>query len=448
MVARRSVVSETACTQTTISEDEHPPSMFPKQHNTQHANVTTRGKTISAPMASLLLLFFGSTIVAIFNRDGNLFFDTTSSSSTTTTSTTIVKTTQQTEMQKIISDPVIIPIAAQEQENETTHATPAAIMDVLPNDPRCKLILDPNSSEIDEVGAEFGSDKEAGIGPPESYSVGPCRYFYPQRMTPDGGYTNNIDWYFNRTVRPTQDMREECFVQCLNMMESVIPNAYNNKEEDDTQYHYGDMLAAAAFMGLQGATQLLMDKFNLKPSEMDYSKNQNGDDYHEGRGAHLNAIQAAITGGYAEVVKILTQSDMDMVIDEYGRTVKDYISMRASPIRPYYARKVLGLEVSEKDDEERLVQPSLHQNDNFGWNATTTIPLLDTSCDFDVIDTTKGDMSMDAFFKDYYKTGRPVVFRNHVSEDEMKSFSRQSWSTLKHFNPTSSHKVGVTAYPR
>ena len=139
---------------------------------------------------------------------------------------------------------------------------------------------------------------------------------------------------------------------------------------------------------------------------------------------------------------------MDMVIDEYGRTVKDYISMRASPIRPYYARKVLGLEVSEKDDEERLVQPSLHQNDNFGWNATTTIPLLDTSCDFDVIDTTKGDMSMDAFFKDYYKTGRPVVFRNHVSEDEMKSFSRQSWSTLKHFNPTSSHKVGVTAYPR
>lgn len=164
MVARRSVVSETACTQTTISEDEHPPSMFPKQHNTQHANVTTRGKTISAPMASLLVLFFGSTIVAIFNRDGNLFFDTTSSSSTTTTATTIVKTTQQTEMQKIISDPVIIPIAAQEQENETTHATPAAIMDVLPNDPRCKLILDPNSSEIDEVGAEFGSDKEARSG--------------------------------------------------------------------------------------------------------------------------------------------------------------------------------------------------------------------------------------------------------------------------------------------
>ena len=447
MVARR--VFETAsCTQT-MSEDEHAPSMFPKQHNTQHSIIdkkqrigiiTTRpfsGNTISTPIASLLILFFGTIVVAIFNLDSNLF---SSSSSTITT-------TEQTEAQGS-SDPVMLPMTAEDQEEiGSTHVTTPAIIDVLPNDPRCKLILDPNSNEIDEVLAEFGANKEGGIGPPESYSVGPCRYLYPQRVAPDGGYTKNIDWYFNRTLQPTTDMREECFVQCLNMMESMIPNnAYN---EEDTQHHY-DMLAAAAFMGLQRATQVLMDKFNLKPSEMNYSKNQNVDDYHEGRGAHLNAIQAAITGGYAEIVKILTQSNMDMVIDEYGRTVKDYISMRASPIRPYYAQKVLGLEISEKEDEERIIPPPQHQSDNdsFGWNATTSIPLLDTSCDFDVIDTTKGDLSMDAFFKDYYKTGRPVVFRNHVSEDELKSFSKQSWSTLKHFHPTSRHMVGVTAYPR
>ena len=56
-------------------------------------------------------------------------------------------------------------------------------------------------------------------------------------------------------------------------------------------------------------------------------------------------------------------------------------------------------------------------------------------------------MSFERFLNDFYRPGRPFVLRNHVSSEEIKSFSKRAWSRLDHFHPASRHSVGVTAYP-
>mmetsp|Transcript_33305 Transcript_33305/g.70007 ORF Transcript_33305/g.70007 Transcript_33305/m.70007 type:complete len:148 (+) Transcript_33305:71-514(+) len=133
-----------------------------------------------------------------------------------------------------------------------------------------------------------------------------------------------------------------------------------------------------------------------------------------------------------------------MVIDGHGRTVKDYVRMAGSPIRPHYAEKVLGI-TSPPDkpkappDEEKDTKDDDHNNNNNnnsnnsnnndsaddGWNSTAYDPHIDPGCDFDVIDTATEDVSFDTFLKEYYLPGRPVVLRNQVPRAELHSFSQK-----------------------
>jgi len=51
---------------------------------------------------------------------------------------------------------------------------------------------------------------------------------------------------------------------------------------------------------------------------------------------------------------------MDLIIDKHGRTVKEYIQMPGSPIRPYYAKKVLGISINTRTEFINLNPMNLH----------------------------------------------------------------------------------------
>eukprot|EP00571_Detonula_confervacea_P014480 CAMPEP_0172307258 /NCGR_PEP_ID=MMETSP1058-20130122/8148_1 /TAXON_ID=83371 /ORGANISM="Detonula confervacea, Strain CCMP 353" /LENGTH=931 /DNA_ID=CAMNT_0013019371 /DNA_START=12 /DNA_END=2807 /DNA_ORIENTATION=+ len=337
--------------------------------------------------------------------------------------------------------PIEILASNKGEEEEEAYDTERGVIDVMSNDPRCKLILSASDPALAKAERDYARNKEKGTGPDESFSLSPCHYYYPNRVVPEGGYLKNIDWYLFRPVEPNTSLqREECFVECLALMETLDDSPITEVTHD--------MLAAAATMGLQNATRVLVNKYKLDPLYL-----PNFEVEEELRKFQPNAIQAAIMGGYAEVVKILTSSNMELVIDSHGRTVKDYVQMPGSPIRPYYAQKVLGITVDDNKGQSSPVgegmdeSGSITDNSDSGWNSAESVPYSDTTCGFDVIDTTDNDVSLDDFLKNYYLPGRPLVMRNHVSEAEINSFSKRSWSKLDHFHPTSEFNVGVTAYP-
>jgi len=255
-------------------------------------------------------------------------------------------------------------------------------------------------------------------------------------MKPDAGFIEEIDFFHFRKHDPPSVAREECFFQCLELIEKIPALRIEFSH---------DMLAAAAFMGLTRATQVLIDKHKLEPLYQPQINRREMEEveYYQFR---PNAIQAAIMGGYADVVKILTHSDMSLVIDEHGRTVEDYIQMHGCPIRPHYAKTILGIDVNEDEQHIKTVSDRIKYKDS-GWNSTQSVPFSDTTCEFDVIDSDEEDLSFEDFLKDYYLPGRPVVLRNHISKAEVKSFSKRAWSQLRHFHPKSHHMVGGTAYP-
>lgn len=202
-------------------------------------------------------------------------------------------------------------------------------------------------------------------------------------------------------------------------------------------------------MGVEDAVDVLVHEHGLDPRDTLSPSSSSANAEGTGQPGALfrpNAYQAAIMGGHAAALRTLIGGDVETVIDAHGRTVRDYLSMAGSPIRPHYAREVLGvtdLEVTPARTAEATVAGG------GGWNGTVSGPAFDEDqCDFDVLDATKDDITLEAFVRDYYLPGRPVVFRNQVSQEEMDSFSKEAWSKLRHFHPRRRRfKVGGSAYP-
>lgn len=308
------------------------------------------------------------------------------------------------------------------------------VVDVVPGDPRCILVIDEESSKLDDLERQYEGNTELGVGDAESYSLGPCLYYYPMRNKPELGYIKDIDWFHFRTSKPTVEARDSCFVKCLDLMEE-LPITFKLDP---------GILSAASWMGLAGASRKLLHKFNVDPL---YRPEVTQRDLERDDSIRLrrNAMQAAISGGYTDIVKILSKGDYTKEIDEWGRTVEDYVRMVGSPIRPHFAKSILGINVQDQVPRTGIFDAELAGESE--WNRTESEPFDDFSCEFDVIDSEIEDLPYEEFLRDYYLPGRPVVLRNHVSKEEMESFSKTSWESLHHFNPSSRHKVGVTAYP-
>ena len=280
--------------------------------------------------------------------------------------------------------------------------------------------------------------------------VGPCNYEYPKFTAPREGYEGGIDYYFFRDVDQTKFSDElKCFNECLDRV-LVDPNQLTkskNGERSMSELQPNDkvavdniMLIEAARDGLTLTVEKLMVKYNLDPL---YRQVRND----PGNGRSLNAIQEALRGGYAEIVKVLTNGDSSIIIDDYGRSVEDYIKMKGSPISAYDAKHVLGIEVAEESGSRQQRRGTTHMDSKgskkSGWNQTTANPINDY-CDFDVVD---GDLSAEIFYRDYFIPGRPVSMRGQASEMELNMFSKKSWKRTEKFHPDELFKVGPQAYP-
>ena len=200
----------------------------------------------------------------------------------------------------------------------------------------------------------------------------------------------------------------------------------------------------------------------------------------------INAVQQAIIGGHAEIVAILLDAadersnnnnnytapkrgrnlrapgkpNLDTVIDHAGRSVRDYITMKGSPIRPPDAEKWLGLDTTVSQTGRSVLHPNgtdlspeeeealdranpFFKNPELGWSDASELPVT-PKCDMDVI---YGSMSRERFYRDYFLTGRPFAMRGVVPEDEVQNFHRDRWNQTERFNPRQKCNVGPTAYP-
>jgi len=248
--------------------------------------------------------------------------------------------------------------------------------------------------------------------------LGHCKYYDAKAIPPPGGYLKGIDYYHHREG---YEKRENCFLRCVKDVK---------RNEID-----GTWLINATKMGLPKVVQELHTNFGLDPL---FTPDE-----------ELNAVQEGIRTGYAEIVKILSNSNNEMVIDEYGRTIADYVRMKGSPIRPVEAKSILGLNVDSADEGAR--GRTLKENevlddtvDDNGWNQETKLNYSER-CDFDVVDN---EMPQDAFLRDYFETGRPFVLRGHVPKAEKAAFSKDRWDYIRKYNTHSPvWKVGPTAYP-
>ena len=255
---------------------------------------------------------------------------------------------------------------------------------------------------------------------PRAFSVlGHCQYFDNKSIPPPGGgYLKAIDYYHHREG---YEKRENCFLRC-------VKNLTHN--EIDVTW-----LINSTKLGLPKVVQFLHNNFELDPL---FAPDE-----------ELNAVQEGIRIGYAEIVKILSNSNNEMVIDEYSRTITDYVRMKGSPIRPVEAKSILGLSVDSVDKEAQdrtLIEDKVfHETVNdSGWNQETKFNYSER-CDFDIVDN---DMSQDVFLRDYFEPGRPFVLRGYIPKAEKAAFSKDRWDYLRKYN---THrriwKVGPTAYP-
>ena len=89
--------------------------------------------------------------------------------------------------------------------------------------------------------------------------------------------------------------------------------------------------------------------------------------------------------------------------------------MVGSPVRPHFAKSILGINVQEQVPRTGIFDADLAGDS--AWNKTKSEPFDDFSCDFDVIDSEIEDLPYEEFLRDYYLPGRPVVLRNHVSSE-------------------------------
>ncbi len=313
--------------------------------------------------------------------------------------------------------------------------------------------------------ARYGSILED----PTSYhapAIGPCHYDYPLTKKPKAGsFEDFIDFYFFRESEEGRYTdRLKCMSECVDrVLESEVKKPKHGghfKEKEDHAYQFRQdqdpyevgmyevteedkvpvddiMLIEAAHAGMTLVAEKLYIEHGLDPL---YRQVKNDPSTLR----NLNSIQEALRGGYAEIVGILTGGDNLMVIDEYGRTVEDYVKMSGSPIRPVDAKNVLGITVEEgmnklapKATRHKLKRPS-------GWSETSRDLYEKDRCDFDVVE---GNLPAEVFYRDYFITGRPVVLRGQVSQEELDTFSKKHWKKNQVFNPKHEFTVGPTAYP-
>lgn len=300
------------------------------------------------------------------------------------------------------------------------------------------------------------------------FAIGPCHYDVTLTQKPRAGsYEDYIDFFnFRDSVEGRYTDKIKCFNTCVDRAltsDKAKHGGHFKKEkesQEDRAYEYRQqqpamefgldeltpkdrvpvddiMLIEAARVGETFVAEKLLIQYGLDPL---YRQVKND----PSNSRNLNAIQEAIRGGYAEIVGILTSGDNSVVIDEYGRTVEDYVKMSGSPIRPVDAKNVLGIDVEEgshklpKEEHQRIKKPS-------GWSETSADPYDKERCDFDVVD---GDISPEVFYRDYFITGRPVVFRGQVPQMELDMFRKNRWKKSAGFRPTDAFEVGPTAYPQ
>ena len=280
---------------------------------------------------------------------------------------------------------------------------------IINGDPKCVKTKSP-------IGSPFGRAAD-------NLQLGPCAYFFEEKQAPPGGWLHDIDYFFDR---PGQQLeaKEQCYLDCLRGL-----------AEDEITPSF---LIRAAQMKLPKVVQTLMDDYGMDP--LYKVKSTDGI-------PRLNAVQEAVHGGYPVVLKTLTRGNIKLVIDNYGRTVEDYITMRASPIRPFHALKYFGIKVPETN-----LSPLIAFNDTEfekleerqGWTSKTDYPHeYDNTCDIDVVN----ELSREEFYREYLLPGRPVLIRDQAADDELQAFSKKYWQTTTDFHPSSKHKVGPTAYP-
>jgi len=245
-----------------------------------------------------------------------------------------------------------------------------------------------------------------------------CQYFDTKFQRPKNGYLKAIDFYH---LRKGNDKRENCFLRCV---QNLRHNEVNRL-----------WLINSIKLGLPKVVQTLHTNFGFDPLFAPDNE--------------LNAIQEGIRSGYAEIVKILSNSNNEMVIDKHGRTITDYVRMKGSPIRPAEATSILGLSVDiaegmahdRKSVEDKTIDDTIFDS---GWNKETKFEYSER-CDLDVVDN---EMPQDVFLQEYFETGRPFVLRGHVPNAEKAAFSKNRWNNIRPYSThTTAWQVGPTAYP-
>ena len=151
-----------------------------------------------------------------------------------------------------------------------------------------------------------------------------------------------------------------------------------------------------------------------------------------GEGQTTNSIQRAIQGGYADIVKLLTKANNNMVIDAEGRSVKDYVELKGSPIRPYFAKSILGLNVKQTEPTPQLKTEYTDKIGDSGWSSYTKYEYDSSNCDMDIV---YGDLSKEDFFREYYIPGRPFLLREAASVEEIQNFHKQRLVSTDRFHP-------------
>ena len=133
---------------------------------------------------------------------------------------------------------------------------------------------------------------------------------------------------------------------------------------------------------------------------------------------HRTPIQESIAMGDMAMVNLLVKNNYDTVIDEYNRTVRDYISLKGSPSSSW-----------RQDDSDT----------SFGWEDSTQW-YENKSSDIDIVDA----LNFKTYWRDYFIPGRPVLVRGFASKQENILFSKHNlgkkWADKK-------FKVGPVAYP-
>jgi hypothetical protein len=345
---------------------------------------------------------------------------------------------------------------------------------------------DSTSSDSDDESTTTTTSKSTNSGStPEPHRLGPCVAEYSQRVQPDQGWLNDLDWFH---FRPQHAWREACYLYCLQQLPTP-PSAHHNNNNNNMD---NALLSQAVVMGLPHVVDALVHQYGLDPLEpVKYdpsNKNKNkrksddGIDWPELGG--LNAIQHAIRMGQAQMVATMTMgvgghhddnenNNIDtIVIDDLGRTVRDYITLKGSPIRPKDALQYLNIDTTQSqyaqgiryvvvDDDNGYSSPSqsTSDDDNFeqllqqspgqGWNEDTSWPVSER-CDMDIVyGSISSSLSRHDFYHDYFVTGRPFVLRGVIPPDEIQAFAKERWQkTLPRFQPdTTLVWVGPTAYP-